>query len=460
VSRRIVEEVLADVEEGRGTARDLLDRALEGRPLDPRDRDLAREIAYGTVRRLTTLDHLLSHRSKLRLRNLEPRVRSALRAGAYQLLFLDRVPASAAVHEAVAGARRAGGPRAAGYVNAVLRTLAREISGRGDGDGDGDPRRTIPGGDGRHVLLARPVLPDPAEDASGSLSVRWSMPRWIVKRWRSSLGEERTLEALRASAARPATWLQPLPGRGAALRESLAAGGVPFEEEGDPPAFLLRGAGAVEELPGFAEGLFLVQDPAAARATALLDPRHGESILEIGAGRGGKTVVLAARVAPGGRVTAADRDGARLEMLRSTLRRTDAEEGSVTVIEGDALAEGILPAGPFDRVLVDAPCSNTGVLARRVEARHRLEPQHLETLAALGRRLLEAGLERLRPGGTAVHSVCSLEPEEGPETVRRAVRKRPEFGILSEELLLPVPGRRDGGYAAVIGRSAATAGGG
>jgi 16S rRNA (cytosine967-C5)-methyltransferase len=112
VARRIVEEVLADVEAGRGTARDLLDAALQGRDLDPRDRDLAREIAYGTLRRLVTIDHVLSHRSKLRLRNLEPRVRSALRAGAYQLLFLDRVPASAAVHEAVGGARQAGGPRA------------------------------------------------------------------------------------------------------------------------------------------------------------------------------------------------------------------------------------------------------------------------------------------------------------------------------------------------------------
>jgi 16S rRNA (cytosine967-C5)-methyltransferase len=280
------------------------------------------------------------------------------------------------------------------------------------------------------------------------------MPRWIVKRWRATLGEERALAALRASAARPGTWLQPLPGKESALRDALTAGKVSFEEEGDPPAFFLRGAGAVEDLPGFAEGLFLVQDPSAARATALLDARPGQTVLEIGAGRGGKTVALAARVAPGGMVTAVDRDGGRLEMLRSTLRRTAADPESVEILAVDALADGALPLGPFDRVLVDAPCSNTGVLARRVEARHRLEPQHLEVLAALGRRLLEAGLDRLRPGGLAVHSVCSLEPEEGPDTVRRAIRKRPEFSIASEESLLPVPGRRDGGYAAVIRRAA------
>ena len=453
MARRIVEEVLADVEAGRGTARDLLDAALAGREVDPRDRDLAREIAYGTLRRLVTIDHLLTHRSRLRLRRLEPRVRSALRAGAYQLLFLDRVPAAAAVHEAVGGARRAGGPRAANYANAVLRTLARDLAGRGDGDGDDDPRRTIPSGDGRHALLARPVLPDPATEPALSLSLRWSMPAWIVKRWRASLGEEGALAALRASAARPATWLQPLPGREAALRDALEAGGVAFEEEGSPPAFLLRGAGAVEALPGFEDGLFLVQDPAAARAAALLDARPGSTVLEIGAGRGGKTVTLAARVAPGGMVTAVDRDAGRLDLLRATLRRTDADPESVEVLAVDALAEGALPLGPFDRVLVDAPCSNTGVMARRVEVRHRLKAQDLEVLAALGRRLLEAGLARLRPGGIAVHSVCSVEPEEGPLTVRRAIRMDPALSLVSEESLLPVPGRRDGGYAAVIRRA-------
>jgi 16S rRNA (cytosine967-C5)-methyltransferase len=450
VPRRLVEEVLAAVEEGRGTARDLLDRSPAWGRLGPRDRDLAREVAYGTLRRLVTLDHLLAHHSNLRLRTLDPRVRAALRAGAYQVLFLDRVPAAAAVNEAVGGARRAGGGRAAGYANAVLRALVRGIAERREGDGDEDPRRAVPTGDGRHVLMAKTLLPDPAEDESGSLGARWSVPRWIVKRWRESLGAEGALRALRAAAARPGTRLRPLPGREAALREALEEKAVPFEEEGPPPSFLLRGAGAVEDLPGYAAGLFIVQDPAAGRAADLLGPGPGETVLEIGAGRGGKTVFLAAAVSPGGMVTAVDRDGARLEQLRATLRRTAADPESVEVIEGDALAEGVLPLGPFDRVLVDAPCSNTGVLARRVEARHRIKVQDIETLAAIGRRLLEAALDRLRPGGTAVHSVCSLEPEEGPDTVRRAVRRRPDLRIEGEELLLPVPGRRDGGYAAVI----------
>jgi 16S rRNA (cytosine967-C5)-methyltransferase len=455
VPRRLAEEVLAAVEAGRGTARDLLDRALALRPLDPRDRDLAREVAYGTLRRLLTLDHLLGALSRPRLRTLEPGVRAALRAGAYQVLFLDRVPAAAAVDEAVAGARRAAGGRAAGYANAVLRNLARTVAGRGEGDGDGDPRRSVPGGDGRHALLSRPLLPDPARDGAASLSVRWSMPRWIVMRWRESLGEERALAALRASAARPGTWLRPLPGRETALREALGAGGVPFEEEGDPPAFLLRGAGAVERLPGYAEGRFVVQDPSASRAVALLAPRPGERVLEIGAGRGGKTAFLAALVAPGGRVTSVDRDGARLALLRENLRRTGADPGTVEILQSDPLAGGPLPAGPFDRVLVDAPCTNTGVLARRVEARHRLVPRDVETLAAVGRRLLEAGLGLLRPGGVAVHSVCSLEPEEGPETARRALRSRGDCVLEAGELLLPVPGRRDGGWCGVIRRAPA-----
>jgi 16S rRNA (cytosine967-C5)-methyltransferase len=182
---------------------------------------------------------------------------------------------------------------------------------------------------------------------------------------------------------------------------------------------------------------------------ALLEPRAGESILEIGAGRGGKTAFLAAAVGPRGRVVAVDRDGARLALLRETLARVlPGASASVEILQVDALAPGALPAGPFDRVLVDAPCTNTGVLARRVEARHRLDAADVETLAALGRRLLEAGLDRLRPGGVAVHSVCSLEPEEGTGTVRRALRRRTGFAVEREDLLLPVPGRRDGGFAA------------
>lgn len=451
--RRIAAAVLVAVEAGRGTARDLLDAAIRGRDLDPRDRDLVREIAYGAIRRGITLDRLLEALSTRRLRTLPPGVRAALRVGAYQVLFLDRVPAAAAVNAAVAEARDAGGGRDAGYVNAILRELARQVEGRPEGDGDDRPRQSVPTGDGRHVRLHRALLPSPAKDGTGLLAARWSVPRWLVQRWLTTHGTEATAQILRASAARPGTWLRPLPGKAEALRTALSSKEVAFEEDGDPPGFLLRGAGAVEDLPGYREGLFVVQDPAAARAVLLLAPRPGESILEVGAGRGGKTAFLAQAVAPGGRVLSVDRDGARLALLRETLARTAAPPCVVEVVEGDALADGVLPSGPFDRVLVDAPCSNTGVLARRVEARHRVQPQDLEALAALGRRLLEAALDRLRPGGTAVHSVCSLEPEEGPDTVRRAIRKRPEHSIVEEELLLPVPGRRDGGYAAVLRRA-------
>ena len=455
MARGLMVRVLTAVDEGRGNARELLDAGLADRPYDPRDRDLAREVVYGTLRRRTTLDHLLGELGTERLAKLDPAVRAALRCGAYQVLFLDRVPAAAAVNASAEAARKAGGGRAAGYVNGVLRELAREVVDRGDGEGE-DPRRTVPTGDGRHVRLSRGRLPEPSKDEPGALGARWGMPRWMVKRWLAVHGAEGTLRILRASAARPATALRPLPGREEALRAALAAGSDPFEEEGG--GFLERGAGAVEELPGFAEGLFGVQAAGAAGGAAGVGAGAGHTVLEVGAGRGGKTVFLAAAVTPGGMVTAVDRDGARLELLRGTLRRAGADPEAVEILEGDALAEGFLPAGPFDRVLVDAPCSNTGVLARRVEARHRLDPRDVEVLAALGRRLLEAALDRLRPGGLAVHSVCSLEPEEGPETVRRAIRKKEEFGIVSEELLLPEPGRRDGGYTAVLRRRGGEAG--
>jgi 16S rRNA (cytosine967-C5)-methyltransferase len=443
--------VLVAVEAGRGNARELLDASLQATPdMDPRDRDLAREIVYGALRRLPTLDHLLGWKSRIPVHRLDPTVRAALRAAAYQVLFLDRIPPAAAVGAAVTEAGRAAGPRAAAYANAVLRGLAREVHGRPEGDGDDHPRRSVPTGDGRHVLLHNKGLPDPARDEGLSLAARWSLPVWLVRRWRERMGPEGFRAAAAAACARPGTWLRPVAGREDATRAALVAAGVAFEQEGASPAFLLRGAGAVEALPGYAEGLWTVQDPSSSRAVALLDPRPGATVLEIGAGRGGKTVALAAAVAPGGRVVAVDRDGGRLAMLRETLRRLRL--GGVEVIEADALAAGALPPGPFDLALVDAPCSNTGVLARRVEARERLRPADIEHLAGRGRRLAEAALARLRPGGVLVHAVCSLEPEEGPVAIRRALRAFPGSEIEVEEPLVPVPGRRDGGYAVRVRR--------
>jgi 16S rRNA (cytosine967-C5)-methyltransferase len=446
VSRDLAVSVLAAVDSGGGLARDLLDRELAGprRPPDARDRDLAREIVYGVLRRRATLDHLLRSRSKNRLQGLAPPVLAALRAGAYQLLFLDRIPAAAAVDAAVRRVRIESDPRAAGYANAVLRDLARSVVERIEGDGDDDPRRSLPTGDGRCVRLLRCELAGPGDPVALE-AARWSLPPWIVRRWNVAFEEEDRRQCFRAAVARPGTWLRPLPGRGAELAAALTASERSFEEVDG--AFLLRGAGAVENLPGYEEGWFVVQDPTAHVALERLACVPGESVLEIGAGRGGKTVLMAAA---GARVTAVDRDEGRLELLRETLKRTGLED-RVTVLQADATDDAALPPGPFDAVLVDAPCSNTGVLARRVEARWRLRLADLEPLAGLGRRLLETGLSRLRPGGRAVHSVCSLEPEEGPAVMARALRRFPALGPAREERLLPVPGRRDGGWVGVLG---------
>jgi 16S rRNA (cytosine967-C5)-methyltransferase len=451
LAREIAVKVLQDVEAGRGMARELLDSSLEGRTMDPRDRDLAREIVYGTLRRLSSLDHLLARHSKARLRSLDLPVLSALRAAAYQVLFLDRVPDAAAVSAAVEHATAASGKRAGGYANAVLRALAREVTGREPGDGDESPRRSLPTGDGRHVLLASQALPDPAKDPLDSLAHRWSMPRWLVKRWREQFSDEDLRTVLRAGVARPSTWLQPVPGREAELQAVMEAADLVVASEEGLPGWRIRGAGAIDALPGYGAGLFTVQDPAAARAVETLAPAARERLIEIGAGRGGKTATLAARVAPGGSVVAVDRHGGRLGLLKDTLRRLHLE--GVEAVEADATDQDALPDGPFDAALVDAPCSNTGVLARRVEARWRLKAQDLEALAALGRRMLEALLDRVRPGGRIVHSVCSLETDEGPDTVRRAIRKRDDWTLESEELILPRAGIHDGGYVALLRRA-------
>ena len=163
-------------------ARELLARELERSGFDRRDRDLATELAYGTLRRRGTLDLLLDLVSRVALAKVQPRVLEILRVGAYQLVFLDKVPASAAVNEAVKCAKRVSSLGAAGFVNGCLRSLARAVVGTGDDPG-GDPRRALPLGDGVFRLFGRPVLPDPARSLAGHLAAAYSLPPWLVRRW-------------------------------------------------------------------------------------------------------------------------------------------------------------------------------------------------------------------------------------------------------------------------------------
>jgi 16S rRNA (cytosine967-C5)-methyltransferase len=446
-------ETLRRVERG-ALARETLDGLLRRRKLDARDRDLARELVQGVLRHQESLDHLLAPRLKRPLEKAHALDRNALRLGAYQIVYLDRIPVRAAVHSAVEAVKTAGRPRAAGFVNAVLRKLAGAIAERGASEPGEALARALPRGDGSWTIFSDDVLPDPASEPQEYLSAAWSCPGWLVERFVAEHGEEAARAILEAGVARPAVSLRPAPAHAAALRAALAEREIVAEQEG--PCLLVRSAGMVSELPGYGECWFAVQDPTAAEVVPLLSPEPGEGILDLCAAPGGKTMAIADGVGPDGVVMAVDLAGPRLKMLEREVKRRGLAQ--VAVLGADVVDPEHLPTGlkarsgeGFDAVLIDVPCSNTGVLGQRVEARRRLDgPHRIEMLAEQAQHLLMVAASRVRPGGRLVYSTCSLEEEENHLLIQSFLHDNPTLGLRETRQVLPFRHHTDGAYAALL----------
>ncbi len=349
--------------------------------LAPADRGLATELVYGVLRRRGQLDRALGRAADKRLKDLDPKLHDVLRLGAYQLIFLDRVPAHAAVDAAVEQAKRRGGPRAAGQANAILRKLAAL-----------PPAERLP-------------APTPlARDAVRHVVEAGGLPQPLAELLVRDLGPA-PAAAFALASLEPA----PLTLRANLLRTTRAAlrDEVGGQDGAGPLAVRLpSGAGVLPaELPAVVEGRATPQDEASMRVVELLDPAPGEAILDVCAAPGGKTTYIAERLQDRGRVVAHDRLPDRLAMVGRSAARL-----GLGIVE---LAE-VLPFEDerFDRVLVDAPCSGLGTLRRHPEIRWRFSPGDLESLTRTQREVLEEGARRVRPGGVLVYSVCTVTRAE------------------------------------------------
>jgi 16S rRNA (cytosine967-C5)-methyltransferase len=432
-----------------------IDRLADEAELNPPDRGLARALVGMEIRRRGTLRALAQH---FLHGKAKPEIMAHLHLGLVQLFFMDRIPDHAAVSESARAARATLGPHAVRVVNGVLRNAARARNpGR-----CGDPRRDIPL---RDEHLEEPFLPDPAIHPLLWAEAAYSMPAPMLKRWQRFFGEERT-EAL--ALAEPPLSVRVVRGERQALLEELTGA----ELEGDalhpipglhPDVFLVPASETDVALrrPAFAEGRITVQGATALAAAEAVQAQAGERILDLCAAPGGKTAVLAAA---GAEVTAADVSEGRLERLHETLARLGLAERVRTVVSDGT--RDLATDETFDAVLVDAPCSNTGVLAQRPEARWRFGPALRAELETLQRRLLDESAPLVRPGGRLVWSTCSLEPEENERLVRAWLEEHLEFTLEAEATALPDPihggdstestpgaGPVDGGYWARLRRA-------
>jgi 16S rRNA (cytosine967-C5)-methyltransferase len=386
---------------------------------DERDRSLAAEIVTGTLRWQRSLDHLIEHFSKRRIGKLDPEVVTILRLSLYQLLHLDRVPASAVVDDAVDLTRAARKPSASGFVNAVLRATLRQ-------------KHKLP-------LPARPANTGDRDAALAYLGVTHSHPDWLVGRWLDRYGFEAAERWVQFNNETPLLTVRV--NRLRATREqamtALADADVETALTRFAPDGLVVTGGNPLRRPS--DGLVFVQDEASQLVPAVAAALPGEHVLDLCASPGGKTIAMAADMNDTGTIIASDVRPRRLTLLRDTVRVSGARCVEVVQVP----ANGPLPFGAqFDLVLVDAPCSGLGTVRRDPDIRWRRREEDLRSMARDQVALLMRAADVVRPGGRLVYATCSSEPEENDEVIAAFIAARTDFrpgdlGATSNPVIAP-----------------------
>jgi 16S rRNA (cytosine967-C5)-methyltransferase len=395
----------------------LLDNALARTQLSPADRHLCQELVYGIRRWQATLDWLIARKTGNRTQ--KSLLQNLLRLGLYQIFWLDRIPHHAAVHETVQLARQSGFGPQAGFVNAVLRGYLREF-------------------DATRQLLAQLKVSQPP--------LGHSHPDWLAARWTQRWGPQRATQLMEWNNRPPAAFarvntLKSDPAKLLAQwrQEDVAYDFVRRDWLEENLLFELKSHPPLARLPSFQQGLFYLQDPSTLLAPRELDPQPGETVLDLCAAPGGKLSCLAQRMANQGQLLAHDTAPDRLKLIRENCARL-----------GITCVASFNPQSPplFDRILLDVPCSNTGVMRRRVDLRWRLRPEDFEHLRATQLQLLRQGAALLRPGGCLVYSTCSLETEENQDAVTQFSIEHPGFKLERQRELLPFADNVDGAFVA------------
>ncbi len=425
-ARHVAAQILLG-REGRGR---FIEQRIDTSPLfgnlSQQDRGLAHELTFGVLRQQSILDWLISDRTGGRAQPAE--ISELLRLGLYQILWLDRIPPHAAVNESVRLAKQYGFDRESGFVNAVLRNVLRQ-----------EPAVRS------QIKELQQKQPD----------IGYSHPRWLTDRWGARYGEENMRRLLEWDNTPAVTYarVNTLRTDAGSLLEDWRREGVEYEFftrdwTGENLMFELRKHPPLTSLDSFRAGKFYIQDPSTLLAIQHLHLQTGQRVLDFCAAPGGKTTFIAQRLGNQGDIIAHDADPARFDMLRQNAEKLGAN--CIRVVPPGAPCGA---PGSFDAVLLDAPCSNTGVLRRRIELRWRLEPAELERIVSEQIELLARASALVKPDGLLVYSTCSLEPEENGDCVKVFLAKHPRFSLETERQLLPYKDGVDGAYVARLRRA-------
>ena len=411
-----------------------------------RERAAALDLASGVIRRRRTIDTLLESQISRPRAKVETDLWRLLQLGTFQVVY-SQTPDHAAVDTTVELARSAGFERWAGFVNGVLRNVQRLMS---DEFLDAMAADSLPVNNGQFLKLKQAILPDPASELSEYIGRAFSLPRSLARRWSDRFTGKELERIVFHCLTTPVTCLRVnrLKTTAAALQADLEGAGVEVSPGTGTWSLRISRAAGLTSLPGFTSGQWVVQDEAATLASEVLEPFLGQRVLDLCAAPGGKTTHLAEMMKDNGEIVACDVAEHRLRRVEENVARLGLTSVRPTLIDRDGTG---IPDGPFDSALVDVPCSNTGVLARRPEARWRFRKDELSELAQLQTRLLMTAFDRVRPGGHVLYSTCSIEPEETSDVVAAVASLTADLTVVREQLLLPgLPG--DGAYQALLRR--------
>jgi len=413
----------------------------------------ATDIVFGVIRHRGTIDHILKKCSSLDSDRVKPSQWNLLRISVYELVYASKTADYAILNEAVQLARQTGSKKGAGFINAVLRNVQRAIEDRQSLLNAKHLRRTVPQTPESGCLFNDNLLPDPAKEVIPYFSVAFSIPQPLIAEWLKAFGTERTKAICFASNRSPSIILQPnmLWTTMADLAEKLQEEGVLNECLND--MIRIRGTGRINTGCAYLDGLFFIQDATAANAIKTLLPKSDWTVLDMCAAPGGKCMASAIRMRDKGVILASDVDAKRLAKVRENAKRMRLQ--SIEIVPQSRLEQTVRKLKRLDAIVLDVPCSNTGVLARRVEARWRWKPESVESLRTIQQGLLRQAARLARPKTKILYSTCSIQPEENSGQIRAFLSQHNRFTLLTEKLTLPflkTPDAfdHDGGYAAVL----------
>ena len=449
------------------------------------EKQRATDLVFGTIRNRAAIDMVLSKLADCPVERIPAKLLNIIRIGAYELIYSPATGEYAVVNEAVENAKAVAGKKQTGFVNAVLRQISRHITNRQIALSEADIKKSLPQTPSSGCEFDVCLLPEQQTYPADYFSSAFSLPKWLVAGWLAEFGAELTKKICFASNRRPGIYIRPntLKTTIPQLAEKFRQADIDFEivanvtpaqagvqrsndtenddkvdscfhrnDNADESMLKIKSPHAVVDLPGFAEGLFSVQDITASQAVKALEPCAGWTILDLCAAPGTKTTQLAEWTADKAKIIATDIDSRRLEKVKENISRLGVDSVSIVAYENlQAVASEI---GPFDAVLLDVPCSNTGVLAKRPEARYRITGRAIQKLTKIQSKLLETAATMIKPQGKICYSTCSIEAGENSRLVKNFLQKNHSFKLESELLTLPLAESfdHDGGYAAILVR--------